>query len=753
YTPLGDELPFLAVSSIVVDADSPSTIYIALSDHVWYGPPSIGVYKSNNGGTSWQPTALSLSFTSNTRIYWMEADPNDPQTILVATQDGLYRTTNGFQTVSQINTMNCFHVRFHPANSNVVYLSDASGRVFRSTNNGQSFSLSSDLGNGRVYLEVGSQDMDVLYARASNSLFRSANQGQTFTQVGTTQESNEAFRLALNNNDIILSGNFEISRSTNGGASFNTITNWLGNNNLPLIHVDQRNVFTNPLQPDFIYFCNDGGVFRYQVSTENFEDLSDGLLITQFYDIAVSQSDAEIVGGGSQDNGNVYRNANGLWQQYASTGDGMNQDIDPTDANIRFWSYQLGGLRRWQNGSNIFIEPPGSNGGAWETPFKLDPSNPNRLIVGYSSVYESLNQGNTWAVIGSELAGGADMTELAIAPSNGNRIYAVQGANLYVKSVDSNSWTTKSLPSGNISDLEVDFVDVDLIYISAAGYADGQKVWRSSDAGDTWTNISGDLPNVSTGAIELVDGTDGGIFVGNDNGVYYRDNQSNQWDIFGDLPNTRVEDIEIQYSAEIIRVGTHGRGVLEAPLTVLQALPVEWSRFTAEARPNRRAELVWEIASADNFSHFVVERSFDGRHFEEIGEVFQTSAGRSVYTYTDVVLDHLSAYYRIRALDLDGSYSHSVMQRVSWDEDDLSDLVVYPNPTDGLLFLEVAAGKARIVNWAVVDLRGALARRGVCSVEADAGRCRIAVQDLPEGSYWLQCQDGDQLDVARFVKR
>ncbi|MEM8585816.1 MAG: hypothetical protein AAGF87_16175, partial [Bacteroidota bacterium] len=46
YTPLGDELPFLAVSSIVVDADSPSTIYIALSDHVWYGPPSIGVYKS-----------------------------------------------------------------------------------------------------------------------------------------------------------------------------------------------------------------------------------------------------------------------------------------------------------------------------------------------------------------------------------------------------------------------------------------------------------------------------------------------------------------------------------------------------------------------------------------------------------------------------------------------------------------------------------------------------------------------------------
>ncbi|MEO0628392.1 MAG: hypothetical protein AAFY91_15465, partial [Bacteroidota bacterium] len=440
YTPLGDDLPFLAVSSIVVDADNPNTIYIALSDHVWYGPPSIGVYKSTNAGASWEPTALSLEFTENTRIYWVEADPNDPQTLLVATQDGLYRTTNGFQTVSQINSINCFHVRYHPSNSNLAYLSDANGRVYRSTNNGQSFSLSTDLGNGRVYLEVGSQNEDEVYARAGNALFRSSNQAQTFSQVGTTQESNEAFRMALNNNDIILSGNFEISLSTNGGQSFTTITNWLGNGGLPLIHVDQRNVFTNPLQPDFIYFCNDGGVFRYRVSTGSFEDLSDGLLITQFYDIAVSQSDPNIVGGGSQDNGNVFRTSAGLWQQYASTGDGMNQDIDPTNSNIRFWAYQNGAMRRWTNGSNVNIEPPGTNGGAWETPFKLDPSNPNRIVAGYGRIYESFDQGTTWTDI-SGLLNGNFMEELAIAPSNGERIYVVQGSNLFVKSVNSDNWT------------------------------------------------------------------------------------------------------------------------------------------------------------------------------------------------------------------------------------------------------------------------------------------------------------------------
>ena len=94
-------------------------------------------------------------------------------------------------------------------------------------------------------------------------------------------------------------------------------------------------MFTNPLQPDQVYYCNDGGVYRYKISTNSFENLSDNLLITQFYDIAVAQTDDNVIGGGSQDNGNVYRESDGTWDDYAGTGDGMNQEIDPTDANTR----------------------------------------------------------------------------------------------------------------------------------------------------------------------------------------------------------------------------------------------------------------------------------------------------------------------------------------------------------------------------------------------------------------------------------
>ncbi|MEL6802591.1 MAG: T9SS type A sorting domain-containing protein, partial [Bacteroidota bacterium] len=211
--------------------------------------------------------------------------------------------------------------------------------------------------------------------------------------------------------------------------------------------------------------------------------------------------------------------------------------------------------------------------------------------------------------------------------------------------------------------------------------------------------------------------------------------------------------IEIQYTDEIIRVGTHGRGVLEAPLTVLNPLPVEWGRFTAEAKDGWRALLHWEILSAENFSHFVIERAFDGRNFEAIGQINGTSAGGGHYTYTDVVLDHLQAYYRIRAVDLDGSYSNSVIQAVSWSKDQAGDLGLYPNPTDGLLNIEISSGGARIVEWSVVDLRGALVLRGVCSVQADARRCQIIVNDLATGTYMLQLTDGDRIEVERFVKQ
>jgi hypothetical protein len=569
YIPLGDQLPFMAVSGIIVDRINPNIIYIAVSDHVWYGPQGIGVYKSTNGGNTWAPTSLSFTFGQNVRIYWLEADPANPGTIYAATANGLYRTTDGFDTNTRVLNDNCFDVKLQPGNPSTVYVGTSNGRWLRSTNSGLNFTELRDLGNSQVLLGVTPLDDQKVYARHGDQLHKSADRGQTVFATVTTEENNEVFAFAPSDDEIILTGNFEAYRSDNDGASFSPTTQWRGSNGLPQIHVDQRNMFVNPLENDAVYYCNDGGVYRYVISTNTFVNLSDGLAITQYYDIAVAQTDANVIGGGSQDNGNVFRDTNGNWRQYAATGDGMNQEIDPTDASYRYWSYQNGGMRRYRNGGNTNIKPSQvTDNGAWETPYKIDPSNPLRLVAGYDKVYESFNRGNSWTAISGDLAGGSNMNELAIAPANGERIYVTQGGNLYVKNTTNDTWTTRSLPNGGVSDIEVDPLDIDKVYVSVPGFSGGSKVYVSEDAGASWVNLSGSLPNVSVGALELYHEVPGGVFVGTDAGVFYRDDQLTDWLEYGALPHTRVEDIELQYAAGLIRVGTHGRGVLEAALTI-----------------------------------------------------------------------------------------------------------------------------------------------------------------------------------------
>ncbi|MGK0450106.1 MAG: photosystem II stability/assembly factor-like uncharacterized protein [Neolewinella sp.] len=959
YVPLGDDLPFLAVSSVIVDQTNPSILYIAISDHVFYGPQGIGVYKSTDGGTTWAPTSLSFSFGQNVRIYWMEAHPTDPDIMFVATANGLYRTDDGFATNDRIITAGVFDVKVRPGAAATVFAGGRNGEVFRSTDGGLSFTEVVDLGNGSVLLGVTPLDNTKVFARSGDQLYKSLDAGLTFPSSTTMGQSNEVFAIAPQDDDIILTGNFETRRSDDGGATFTATSQWLGNSGLPLIHVDQRNMFVNPLENDAVYYCNDGGLYRYIISTNSFENLSDGLAITQYYDIAVSQTNANVIGGGSQDNGNVFRDESGNWVQYASTGDGMNQEIDPTDASYRYWAYQYGGMRRWHNGSNSGIKPADVDyNGAWETPYKLDQTMPTRMIAGFRKVYESLDRGDSWTAISGELAGGSNMNELVIAPSNGERIYVTQGGNLFVKSTTDDTWTSRSLPNGAVSDIEVDSLDIDKVYVSVPGFSDGSKVYVSEDAGARWTNISGSLPNVSVGALELYHEVPGGVFVGTDAGVYYRDDQQSDWLEYGDLPNTRVEDIEIQYAANLIRVGTHGRGILEAGIAIesctaassdsdgdgtcdafdqcpslnnnligtacddgdsfssgetydsncgcsggranlsycaaegsagtgsdyisfvglagaengsgqtnysdfrnvvmtldyntdytltarfnyafdidrfhawadwnrdgvfgadekitltvpdnnststgtiqvpegtaegattmrvrgvysetfnepcgsqagevedytinvacgagagnCAVLPLDWTVFNARSLGKQGALLNWSTAGEEAVSHFEVERSSNGRNFNQLGQLAAMNTLVATYEFIDVDAPGSSAYYRITSVDVDGSRSTTVIRRVDWDAADDA-VVIYPNPvTTDAVTVAWQRPEATSTSWYMYNTYGQEVRRGIVGAAAGANKVELATDNLPAGVYLLRLRTKDWDWTGNFIVR
>lgn len=602
YSPIGDDLPFLAVSCVVVNQENPDIIYIAISDRVFYGPPSIGIYKSIDGGNSWSPTSLRFEFKEDTRIYWLEADPNNPDIMLAGTSNGLYRTEDGFVSHQKITGDSVCDVKFMPGNSDVVYyVTDNSTGFYKSSDGGKRFSstylvgedykriLVTPLNPNKVFVSS-SFLFSATETESSERLYESYDAGETLTRSRDISDIRSLDGICifsqLSETDIY-AGWFNLHHSSDGGENFDQISDWLGRENLPLVHVDYRNAFCNPLQKELIYLCNDGGLYTVNVTNNEFTNLSNGLQITQYYDIGVSQADESLVSGGSQDNGNVLLFGQD-WFPTAPTSDGMMQALDPYNPDMVYNAIQFGLIYRYNNGVEDVISnnlPAGvGNNGEWVTPFQCAPTLPDVLYAAYEKVYSTSDNGDSWEAISDELAGGHDLDLIEVAPSDDERIYVVENygkstGNLYGLGHNNSdlfenvsglkNWNSINLPVlESVEDIAVDPENPDHLYLVCSGYRVGHKVFESYDAGQSWQNISGALPNMPATAITYFEDLHDYLFVGTDNGVYYSRADIIDWRTAGDFPNTYISEIEIQEEAKLIRVGTHGRGIFEGSVNL-----------------------------------------------------------------------------------------------------------------------------------------------------------------------------------------
>ncbi len=585
YIPIGDNLPTLAVSVVVVDPKDPDIIYAATGDRVWYGLHGIGIYKSTNGGDDWKETALNWNFADLDRIYAIAIDPTNTSKLYVASDKGLFLTEDGFETYEHINNEKAYDVKLKPDDPSVVYFTAGKG-FWKSKDAGLSFAPTHSVSSVEMMrISVSRDDPDRVYFSNKETLYQSFDAGETFVEsknIGSLDNGSLGYVIMSDfNADRLYGGYFETWKSINNGLNWNKITCFSGGQD---IHVDNHFATSNPLDPGFIYFCNDGGLYKLKENNCNscsicfnqYIDLSAGMRISQYYDISHSQQSYNLISGGTQDNGSFFRNKSGAWQFYAPTGDGMVGAIDPTNDNHQYWTYQNGTINLFSDGNNECIScniPNDEDGnGEWVTPFVLDPNKPSVIVAGYKRIYYSANKGRFWRDISGELAPGELFDHIAIAVSNSNVIYAMQRNTLFATkkglSSTSSDWTQKRLPRGQITSLAVDPYNEDEIYYTLGGFFDGDKVFYSKDAGKTWENISGRLPNVPVNVIKTVRDSlySKALFIGTDAGVFYRDDTLNDWVEYGQLPHTQVSDLEIQYNNQLVRIGTHGRSIFEAPM-------------------------------------------------------------------------------------------------------------------------------------------------------------------------------------------
>lgn len=585
YTPLTDHLPVLGVSEIIVHPTNPNIIYIATGDRSASDTYTIGVLKSTDGGITWNTTGLSTLVTSQQVIRRMVMHPNNPNILITAGSNGIYKTEDGGATWRLKTAGNFFDLEFKPDDPSVIYAS-GNGFIKKSIDTGetwQDFQTGVNLLRaGRIEIAVTPSEPNWVYGlvadRLTNglhSVIKSEN-GNDWIQLrdssinylgwkfdGSDIGGQGWFDLAIavnpNNKNEIFIGGVNIWHSNNGGNSFNLAGHWEGLG-APYIHADIHYLVYHH---NTLFVGCDGGI--YKRAGMLWQSLNGNLAIHQIYKIGITEMDPELIVYGSQDNGTTKYDS-GINIRIRGA-DGMETCIDPTDPNTIYASQYYGDIYRSTNrGTNFTKISVETESGAWVTPYMLNPQNPSTIFIGLKNVWKSTDKGNTWTKISD--FNFSNILQLAVAPSDSNIIY-VGFSNAIYKTIDGGiTWqpTTLNAPH-TITYIKVHPTNPHHLYVTFSGYIPDEKIYVSKDGGNTWQNISAGLPNVPANCVEYQNGSDDGIYVGTDIGVFYKNNQIPIFQPFSNgLPRVIVNELEIHYGTQKIRAGTYGRGLWESDL-------------------------------------------------------------------------------------------------------------------------------------------------------------------------------------------
>ncbi len=595
WNAMSDDLPVLGVSDIVINPLNPSTVYIATGDGFSGDTYGIGVLVSHDGGSTWNTTNLINYRSQNVLCRRMAMNPQDTNVLIVATSTGLFKTNDAGTSWSTVLSGNVRNVKYKPNDSSIVYAS--TDQFYRSIDGGNSFSIvttgiSSAGSINRMEIAVSQAAPNYVYAIAGKQsdasfegLYLSINSGQSFARMsnspnilagasdGTGTGGQSWYDLAIavsqiNANEVYVGG-INVWKSTNSGLNWTIMSHWVYPSTIGYTHAD---IHSLEWYNGKIYCGSDGGVFYSSNSGNNWNNISTGLSIGQYYKMAQTEQNANVLMSGAQDNGCDYRDNTGNWYHVLG-GDGMNVEIDPTNFNIIYYSWQNGGIQRSYDGG---VSRTGINGsirnqenGAWVTPFQIDPNNSLTLYAGFENVWKTTNRGTSWTKI-SNFSGGATLRQLKVAPSNSNVIYVCTNDNNIRRTTNGGSnWSSinTGLPNRVISDIEVHPLYEDSLWISFSGYFTGSKVFVSGNGGQNWTNLSTNMPNLPVNDLAYDTLTEV-LYAATDVGIYYQDRTVNLgWNAYNQgLPNVQVNEIEIHRSAQKLRAATYGRGMWEADL-------------------------------------------------------------------------------------------------------------------------------------------------------------------------------------------
>ncbi len=614
WLPTFDDESALSIGSVAIDPTDPEVIWIGTGEpnggggSVTYG--GTGVFRSTNGGITWENRGLAAT----RYIGRVLVDPLDGDRIFVAAlgsqwspgaDRGVYRTTDSGtsweRVLASTDETGAVDLAIHPTSPNIVYAvlwersrgpdfidyGGPTSGILRSTNGGDTWSeLTAGLptgDRGRIGITLCESQPAVLYAiyaesnpGAFDGVFKSTNGGDTWTQtndasLGSMYSSYGWWfgniRVAPNDANRVYALGLDFHRTTNGGSSWS----FAGGS----MHVDHHGL-------DFasngrLFEGNDGGMYT-SLNGTSWTKLP-GLPVSQFYAITVNEQNPLQRYGGLQDNG-TNRTLTGSADDWVNIlgGDGFRPLVDPVNSQFVYAEYQYGELFRSTNGGSSFDYIAGSLAGRknWSMPVEFDPSNPLRLVAGTDRVYRTTNRGTSWAAISPDLTDGdggvnvvfGTITALAIAPtSQGTILAGTDDANVWITTNGGIGWTRvdAALPERWITRVAFDPGDAAIAYLTISGFKwdePAPHVFRTTDHGASWADISGNLPEAPVNDIVIDPDAPSTLVVGTDFGVFHSTDTGGSWQALGiGLPNVVVTDLTLHEPTRTLVAGTYGRSM------------------------------------------------------------------------------------------------------------------------------------------------------------------------------------------------
>ncbi len=792
-----DTLPASGVESIAVSPTNSDSVLIAVQNGA--NNYSHGIYRSVDGGDTWflsnfSPANLGTGgLGTSFKIYEILYHPRIPNLIYVATNSGLFRSTDNLATWTKpITSGDVRDIDFHPTDNSVMYAlrtNNSSNRnlVYTSLNNGVAFSASNIIpgNNGSTgKLSVSKGCDDCVYFASTSGIWTSKDKAVNFTFMSNPPESCDGFAVHDLDTSIMIYGYLDIINSLDGGRTSNQITWWsLGSSahgqgnftdNLKIggkyIHADLR--YAQCI--DGIFYVGTDGLFAKSIDDgATWIVLSDGLGIRENYSLGASQSNHYRTMSGSQDNGTSIKHKDAWIEFYGA--DGMEAIIHPLNDDWMMGSVQYGTRRRTTDGglTQGGASPSGQNGsgnGAWEAPLAYNPNDQMQVFNFAKNIYVSNEFGGNWSYVGNPLAGNT-ISEAAIAENNSD-IMVIARSSALRKSTDGGvSWFniySAPLPNSTVTDIAFNPKDDDNFFVTYNRYQnDGNKVFMTIDGGTTWTNITYNLGDMPIRNIVVDHTNESNLYLGAEIGVFTKKMTDTVWSLYNPgLPNSTIKELEVVNGSNTLRAAIWGRGLWEYTLVGRENYPAivkTWitDQPTLDAPKESIDQHVNSIISSRTAltAVFIKWSANDLSFSNRIGMV---NTMDSTYISSTPIPDYpvgTKMYFKVYAVNAnnDTTETYKFQYTIRFNptaslkvlEEDKLEVLVYPNPTEGQVKLKfeepIAKGSLTLYDELGKQI---LSQNidGLSAVELDITECS-------SGLYYMMIQAGDKRSVSKLIKK